>query len=95
VWRGRRGVGTGGEQLDLRTGGRHCSGPQFECRTCRVGGNAIVRNARIYGKVDCGVWKNITVTTDRRGECGRNGKVKILNLPDLPGINPANTETAE
>jgi len=41
------------------------------------------------------VWKNITVTTDRRGECGRNGKVKILNLPDLPGINPANTETAE
>jgi len=63
-----------------------------------VFGTAVVRgDAKILsgGKVNCGRWIGITVTTDRTGECGRNGKAKILTLPALPGINPGNTETAE
>jgi len=73
--------------------------------TGEVFGSAVVRRTRAdghgryelvseTGRVNCGRW-NIPVTTDRRGECGRNGKAKVLTLPDLPGINPGNTETAE
>jgi len=77
------------------------SGPRAQIRdNAEVFGTAVVRNAVISGngKVNCGRWVNIPwpgITTDRTGECGRNGKAKILTLPDLPGINPGNTETAE
>jgi len=63
-----------------------------------VSGTAVVRGAVFIhkGKVNCGRWANIIVSTDRTGECGHNGKVKkILNLPALPGIDQDNTETAE
>ncbi len=49
-----------------------------------VSGTARVkRGATITGngQVDCGRWVNITVTTDRRGECGRNGKVRTRDRP--------------
>ncbi len=41
-----------------------------------VSGSAVVKHAVITsnGKVNCGRWVNITVTTDRRSECDRNGK---------------------
>ncbi len=67
-----------------------------------VSGSAVVRHATITGtgKVDCGRWVNITVTTDRRGECGRNGKERRNPVQDLIGdpltvINPENTQTSE
>ncbi len=62
-----------------------------------VSGSAVVRKAVITsnGKVDCGRWVNITVRTDRRGECGRNGKPqRIGDLLSNP-LDPGATETAE
>jgi len=81
-----------------RSGGASLSDARFVQIHGEVFGSAVVRGNGIIwgdGKVNCGRW-NINVTTDHTGECGRNGKkAKILTLPDLPGINPANTETAE
>ena len=51
-----------------------------------VYGTAVVGNgAGIYGngKVNCGTWKNIRVTTDRRGECGLNGNRPFQRANDL------------
>ena len=42
-----------------------------------VSGTAVVRGGAVIagqGKVDCGRWVNITVTTDRTGRCGRNAR---------------------
>jgi len=80
------GGGSSSTYLIVISGNAEVSGIAFVGRGAKITGN---------GKVDCGRWVNITVTTDRRGECGRNGKAKILNLPDLPGINQGNTETVE
>ena len=63
-----------------------------------VSGTAIVRRSAIIagkGKVDCGRWANITVTTDRTGQCGRNGgggpDLGLLSNPADPG----NVQTAD
>jgi len=45
--------------------------------------------------VNCGRWANIIVSTDRTGECVRNGNKVKFGLPELPGISTGNTETAE
>ena len=69
----------------------------------QVSGTAIVyHGARIgdNGKVNCGTWTNITVTTDRRGECGSNGNerrnlVQELIHDPLTVIDPENTQSTE
>ena len=67
-----------------------------------VYGSAVVANgSRILrgGKVNCGRWVNITVTTDRTGECGRNGRVLSVgsdgsgDVQTSDPISPGNTES--
>ncbi len=64
-----------------------------------VFGTAHIAGAHITltGKVDCGRWENIRVTTDRTGECGLNG-----NQPRQPRVNdlfgtldPGNTQSPD
>ncbi len=58
-----------------------------------VYGSAVVRGgADISGKVDCGRWSGITVTTDQTGKCGRNGWAIPGSALSNP-INEGNTES--
>lgn len=57
-----------------------------------VYGSAVVRGgADILGKVDCGKWVGITVTTDQTGKCGKNGAA-VLGSVSNP-IDAGNTES--
>ncbi len=48
-------------------------------------GTAIVSGGAkiIGGKVNCGRWVGITVTTDRTGQCGKNGQGTHTETNDL------------
>jgi len=59
----------------------------------RVHGNAVVRGgADILGKVDCGRWSGVTVTTDQTGNCEKNGSAVFDSVLSNP-INAQNTES--
>ena len=72
----------------------------------RIVGNAEVFGTAIIGdnvwitgngKVDCGRWENIRVTTDRTGECGLNGnQPRRPRVNDLLGtLDPGNTQSPD
>ncbi len=66
-----------------------------------VYGSAVVANgSRILrgGKVNCGRWIGVTVTTDQTGKCGKNGQPVSVGSDDSGGVlsnpvNPGNTES--
>ncbi len=56
-------------------------------------GSAVIRDgADISGRVDCGRWVGITVTTDQTGKCGKNGQTSFGAELSNP-INAGNTES--
>ncbi len=58
-----------------------------------VYGSAFVRDgANISGKVDCGRWVGVTVTTDQTGKCGMNGRGIAESVLSNP-ISEMNTES--
>ncbi len=58
-----------------------------------VYGSALVHGeAVISGKVDCGQWTGITVTTDQTGKCGENGQTSLGAVLSNP-IDEGNTES--
>jgi len=58
-----------------------------------VYGSAVVRGgADILGKVDCGRWSGVTVTTDQTGNCEKNGSAVFDSVLSNP-INAQNTES--
>ncbi len=69
---------SGNVRIDARNYGA------FVYNNARVYGNAKVIDALVTGngKVDCGTWKQISVRTDRTGECGLNG-----SHPRQPRVN--------
>jgi len=57
-----------------------------------VYGSAVVRGgADILGKVDCGRWSGVTVTTDQTGKCGKHDSA----VSDSALSNPINAENTE
>ncbi len=63
-------------------------------------GNAVVRSGAWItgnGRVDCGIWKNITVSTNRAGQCGRNGKTRGNLIENLIGepLTPIDIENTQ
>lgn len=61
----------------------------------QVSGSAIVKGSTISGngKVNCGLWAGIFVSTDRTGQCGRNGNDDPLGGVLSNSISPGNTES--